>query len=823
MWIGASAYAGAADTEPSASPESDVDFQSVSRLLDAARGSRDAAFDYEADRFIDHVHGDSLVLEGHAVVLHKGARLEADRMVFFRNRHLIVATSGSDALDSTQIETPDSIDTANSTDTKAALDSTMRIGTTSPRAQKRTHRPRLTRGDDVLEGEVILYDTRTGEGWITDGRIAHDDGFFAGRRIRALSDEEFLVGSGSYTTCDEEHPHFDFYSPRIKVLVGDMAIARPVYFRIAESRLMWIPFYVFSLREDRQSGVLTPGFGRRPLAFGSTTTEWEVRNLGYYFAPSDYWDLTLAADLRQQTGWVGRGALSYAKRYDFSGSVEAKLQHRQDGKISNRAWWLSLRHRQQLGTSASLQGSGTFQGAQDFQRDNGTALDDRLNRTLRSNIRFDKRWREAGWSLSAGASQTKALVSNRSDVVLPEISLRANRKSLFGSTGGDEPWYTRVYYDGNARLRNTRQTTSTSQTDRTRANASARLSTQQRPADWLNLNASFGSSWRDQNLRKGTVEGIRTDQLSTSATLTQTAYGLFHPEIGRVTALRHVLKPDVGLSFGATKADTGGVGFTGRDGPWKTNRRLTFRLSNSLWLKYLRGSTDEDEAKMRLAQLNLSTSYDFDRDRRPLSDLVSSLTVEAGRRVHSRLSLRSEFYDEEDELLTLPRVRQVEVTTTLRLLQSNTPSQRSQSSNGNLDQRDRSDDYGFESGLQQDIDDRDRGRSLHVSHYYSRRLSLTQTSRRSWFRASMGASVSRVWHVNYSVNFNLQAPTLALTDTDRITAELLSVQREFHDWTATLNIEPSGFAQNRAFYLKAQFKEIPQLRFERGDRRRMGT
>ncbi len=348
MWIGASAYAGAADTEPSASPESDVDFQSVSRLLDAARGSRDAAFDYEADRFIDHVHGDSLVLEGHAVVLHKGARLEADRMVFFRNRHLIVATSGSDALDSTQIETPDSIDTANSTDTKAALDSTMRIGTTSPRAQKRTHRPRLTRGDDVLEGEVILYDTRTGEGWITDGRIAHDDGFFAGRRIRALSDEEFLVGSGSYTTCDEEHPHFDFYSPRIKVLVGDMAIARPVYFRIAESRLMWIPFYVFSLREDRQSGVLTPGFGRRPLAFGSTTTEWEVRNLGYYFAPSDYWDLTLAVDLRQQTGWVGRGALSYAKRYDFSGSVEAKLQHRQDGKISNRAWWLSLRHRQQL-------------------------------------------------------------------------------------------------------------------------------------------------------------------------------------------------------------------------------------------------------------------------------------------------------------------------------------------------------------------------------------------------------------------------------------------------------------------------------------------
>jgi hypothetical protein len=58
-------------------------------------------------------------------------------------------------------------------------------------------------------------------------------------------------------------------------------------------------------------------------------------------------------------------------------------------------------------------------------------------------------------------------------------------------------------------------------------------------------------------------------------------------------------------------------------------------------------------------------------------------------------------------------------------------------------------------------------------------------------------------------------------DRDRITAELLSVRREFHDWTATVNLEPSRFAEDRAFYFKAQLKDIPQLRFERGDRRRV--
>ena len=58
-----------------------------------------------------------------------------------------------------------------------------------------------------------------------------------------------------------------------------------------------------------------------------------------------------------------------------------------------------------------------------------------------------------------------------------------------------------------------------------------------------------------------------------------------------------------------------------------------------------------------------------------------------------------------------------------------------------------------------------------------------------------------------------------LLSSDRVTSELLSLQRRFHDWTATLNIEPSRFHKTHAFYFKAQFNDIPQLKFERGDAR----
>ena len=69
--------------------------------------------------------------------------------------------------------------------------------------------------------------------------------------------------------------------------------------------------------------MLTPGYGRRPLRYGSAQSEWEVRDLGYYIAPNDYWDATAAVDLRQRSGWLGRLQLNYALRYRFKGSVNA--------------------------------------------------------------------------------------------------------------------------------------------------------------------------------------------------------------------------------------------------------------------------------------------------------------------------------------------------------------------------------------------------------------------------------------------------------------------------------------------------------------------
>ena len=766
------------------SEAAETPLQQARALLTQAQGQgQDESFAYQATYMRYYEVGDSLLLQGQARVLHKGAQLEAAEIVFRR------------ALD--QVEA------------RAALDSLGRV----------VGHPVLRQGDQTLRGERILYDLSTEQGTILKGQIHHDKGFYAGHVIQTHGGAEFHVHQGSYTTCDADPPHFDFYSPRIKVLAGDMAVARPVYFRIKKRRVLWIPFYVFSLREDRQSGLLTPSFGQRALRFGARQSEWEVRNLGYYLAPNDYWDLSLAADLRQRSGWLGRARLNYAARYRFRGRVSTQFENRQEGRTASRNWRVEFAHSQELGRDASLRANGTFQSNNSFAQDNSASLRDRLNRLLRSNLSYSRRWRGSGNSFSLKASQTKNLDTETFSTILPELSLRKGRKPIWDRAPQGQsrqsrqnlPWYSRIYYDGNASLRNTRRGTRTDTTSQTRAQVSWRVSAQYHPFSWLNLSPSLNQDWQDQDLRTSAARSQRRDRFATRAALSQTFYGLFNPSIGPLQALRHVLKPSIAFSYQASRADTGGVlGFGGDGSRLQHRRRLNFRLDNTFWAKMLR---DEQEHKTRLVQLNFSTGYDFEKEDNRLDDLRTTLSVEAGRYLNSRLTLRHQFYDEQNRLhLWAPRREQLEVRTSASWSRQATASQPDAAPTSRYGRE----SFGYESGLMRDIDTRRRGHRFQLSHYFSHRRASTS---RSWVRAAAGFSPRVRWHCNYSLNYNLRVPGTRLLATERITSELLSLQKEFHDWTATLNVQPSTFHRNRAFFLKVQLKDIPQLKLERGQRR----
>ncbi len=778
----------------------------LERLDQIRQRDRRAGFEYKADTLVVYGDGgDSILICGHpAEVRHHETVLTAAEMIYRRAAEVVEAQGGVDS-------------------TGAVRDT-----------------PELKRGEEVLRGERIVYDLKREQGAVVQGRVRRDRAFIVGQRIVAVSDREFRVARGSYTTCDLEHPHFDFFSPRIKVIPGELAVARPVYLRVGGVPLLWVPFYVFPLRQDRQSGLLTPSFGRRALRYGSSASEWEIRNLGYYLAPSPYWDLTLSADLRQQSGWLAQGTLVHARRYRWNGRITAQWENRQDGSTVSRAWRLEAQHSQEISPTTQLRGSGTLQSNRTFGQDNSTNLLDRLNRTLRSNLSLNKRWPRSGNTLSVSASQTRNLDTRTADMVLPELSLRRARQAVFGRpataawgtdaatapTSSSDAWYRQLYLDTGLRLRHAARSTAYDTSTTTSADLDLRLSSQHKPLPWLQLSPSLSETWQDADLGSRRIASRRNDQFSATATLTQTLYGLFQPHWGQLAAVRHVAKPNVALSWQAARSDTGGVlGFGGAAGDWQQHRRLDLRLDNTIWAKVERG---EEESKIRLAQVDFSSSYDLDAKVRPLADLVTAVSVAAGQRLDTRLTVRSEFYDDLNQFHLAPRRRQLEVRTQLQWSRASRGNAGTGTVAGTFSGFDayRGSQGSYLAGMASPSAATAPG-SLQLVHYY------TQTrpgGPRSWVRLATNLGLGRTlvsgspqpqprWRVDYSINYNLYSPSNPLLARARITSELLSIQREFHDWTASLSLEPNRLDRGRVFYFKAQLRDLPQIRLERGDAR----
>ncbi len=744
-----------------------------------------SGFKYRANFIFYHQDGDSLVLRGDVEVRRGAALLEAGEMVYYRTPDILVARVG--------------------------IDSSGEIGSL----------PVLKHGEEILTGSQIIFDMTSGSGKINHGRISKNKSYFTGDYVETHRASEFNVHSGTYTTCDLEKPHFDFYSPKIKVLVDDVAIARPVYFRVANRRIFWIPFFIFSLGDDRRSGLLTPGYGRRPISFGNAKSEWELSNIGYYFAPNDYWDLASSVDLRERSGWMGRVKVNYANRYRFDGRFDFRMENRQTGDVLQRNWRLNFLHNQIVDEDSNIRASGTLQNNTQFGLDNGDLLEERLNRTLRSNMGYSRRFRPSGNTLLVNFNQTKNLDTATQNVVFPEVSFRKSRKPIWiGETSkADEdksPWYSRVFYDTNARFKNESRITELDTTNVTSANIGVRLNAQYRPTEWLSINPSLQENWRNEKMRKKIIGGVRSDRINMRIAMSQTAYGLFRPHWGAVNVLRHVFKPSLDLTYDAMNISEGGIiGFGGSEGNgWEQNSRLNVRIDNAIWAKIRK---DEKDQKLRIIQINLSNGYDIRRKKTPLDDLICSVLIEGSRFIDSRFTLRSSWYDNIGSLQR-PKLRQMEVRTTAKYSSEKKKEDvralnvlQNKISDGNSD-------FGYERGLGSGMDLGFR-RNVQISHYYSQTRIGSDLRSRSWLRFGGSGKIGKAWDFHYSINYNLDSKMLSTFSSQRVTSELLSLQRSFHDWRVILNVEPTNFLNNKAFYFKVQLIDIPQLKFERRDTR----
>jgi len=740
--------------------------------LSAAVEEEETVF-YTSDRITYDIGDSTLVLTGNAVLKYDNITLKAGEVRFNTLTEMLTA----DRL-------PDSVGVA-------------------PEANLE---PTLEDSEGTLVGARMQYSLKTRRGRILDGRTQYEEGFFEGRQLRIENENSLHIHIGSYTTCDRpEHRHYWLKVGKAKILRDDKAILKNVTAYVYGVPVFYLPFYILPLKRGRHSGFTVP-------TYGSGVTEGTyIRNLGCYWAASDYWDLRLTGDVESARGFLLKPYLRYAKAGRTNGSVGGSYQS--SFGLKPTGWDIAANHWQELRPDLKVRGQAQFASRLSFVHGTTRGNDPtRLQSSLRSSFSLDKNWDQKSLNLSVSES------SPTGKPVRPTTSLsfRLPSRPLFAPpqrrrTGGmpdfgasrntdKRLWYQSILLGYNGSLRDQKQSTGTRQDIVNQFNGSS----QQTAGGWFHFGpqGSYSETWFRQ-----TGKGFdRQNAYNVGVQANTTLYGLFRTRIGRLQDVRHVMTPSVSFS---------------QAGPRNASRSASFGLSNIL---QARTEHEDKTQKFDLLFVNLSSAYNFKAKTRPWSDINASVRVPANK-VNVDGNLTYDLYRPVVQTFRRPWLKTASLNTSINLTGERSASTETFAGAFSSAQNVGSTGFGGSGSYGSDRFDENFDRikgpwSVSLSHRYSvgRVKPDTSFSTSSHVVSALnrfdldsltglfGLSnpVTAKWRVEHAFNYDVRRKT--------IVSHSFNFHRSLHCWELYFRWTPTGF--NKGIYFRINIIAIPEIKIE---------
>ncbi len=341
---------------------------------------------------------------------------------------------------------------------------------------------------DPVNSARIVFDLNESRGTALDARTRYN----AGMGEWNLRGDELLVGQDAvyghsvlFTSCDEEVPHYHFASDNIKIVGDNILVARPVKLYFADVPVMWLPFIATSTKTGRASGILTPTFSVNDIVRASSSYSRRISNIGFYWAASQYWDMTVALDWwsGQQTSLTGAVQYQWARQF-LGGNLNFRQFWGEDGS-TNMAFdasgnWdqserTSLRFRARYASSNALVRETSFDPREVVQSiDSEGGLSHRFS--------FG--------NLTLAGNRRQYLSDDRVEMTLPDVRFSLSPKTFFQASPSQARFYNNVTWSGSTSFRR-------SISDRVAQPDSSFSSSR---ADVVNTSASMNSSLTLGNL-----------------------------------------------------------------------------------------------------------------------------------------------------------------------------------------------------------------------------------------------------------------------------------------------------------------------------------
>ena len=552
-----------------------------------------------------------------------------------------------------------------------------------------------------LSGMRLKYNLKSKIGEVYYATTFQDNQQLNGMEVRRLPDTRIQIVRGDFSTCnDTTHQHFYFYGRRMVVKPKETITARPVVLNIADVPVAVLPMIVAPLKSGRKSGLLTPKFG------GDQKQGYYLRNIGFYYAANDYWDATISADIiegdeaRFERSTLS-GEIRYKKRYLLDGYLKY-TSYLEEFDFARSNYDISFQHNQNLTPDAkhTLSGQGSFVSNRSVRKDNSLEASTILNQQANASLAYSGKFGN-NKSLTVKVSQNHNLTTGMLERNLPDIQFRMSGNlfnfeleegEVAAEDGSFQSFLEKFNYSFTNRfnyyMRRDKDETLDEDTTAHYVGYAGTytLDYSGRLFNVINITprATFsgywtGTSWRNPNdslhLRKRYMSfnpdeghyGEVAYNHNYSLTADTKLYGIWVPEIGRFTGVRHVLSPSISYTY-APKIDTvkkfAPHPLLGQYAYQEKQQTVGFSLSNDFDIKYLKvaghvDTTRGDSTKKakavedqygtrRLLTTRHSFSYNFAADSLNFSDISSSFGFQILPDYMFTINTRHSFYHKYD-------------------------------------------------------------------------------------------------------------------------------------------------------------------------------
>lgn len=460
-----------------------------------------------------------------------------------------------------------------------------------------------------LHGSSLHANFTTGLGRLGQGRVflRERNFYLAGDEIERLGASSYRVSGGRFTTCDGDQPAWQFRAAQVDVSLGNYAVARDVWFEVGNQPLLYLPYLIFPVKQDRESGFLLP-------RVGYSSRKGALLSLAWYEVIDRHLDATVYLDYLSRLG-LGKG-LEYRYALAADNLGEARYYHVSGFDETPDSYAIAWQHGGFLPGLIRLSADVEHVSRREFFEDFGEAPEEYNQDHTVSTVMLQRNWEKL--NLTGYARYIKDLENDNGTTlqVLPEFGLtvphyRLDAGPLYSRTELLATNFSRDEGDDGQRLY-------------LRQGVGMVL----KPGSWLEFNPEVALYGRYYHADAGEEDDLVPEYAATLSTRLVRVFPFEHWGIER---LQHSIEPQISYSYipNHDQDDLPEFGRRDRLGP---RNQVAYALVNRLTAR----STDADghPSYREVLNLRLSQAYDVRTarddsldDPAPFSDLRTELLL----------------------------------------------------------------------------------------------------------------------------------------------------------------------------------------------------